>query len=245
MYDPCGFVCHRYTKRTLSRKLGSETGIIETGLGRVAVLICNDVEISKYVDEARDAHAWLILNPCFIAGESDTLDIVQERLAGEAVTKGLCYARTDVKNGTAMMVTPGYTFYGAGLCRLEIKRARWVSVPPASRERSTPQANTGNRYHIHDPQHPRKTRHFLHSSGSSVFSSGSKPGKQEERTSAVKQAGVKKGPKPCRKGAEPIPEVPFNALLGLEEITRPVSITYAQHNVPCSLSDIREGTVKI
>lgn len=240
MYDPWGLVCHRYIKRTLSRKLGTEAGIIETGLGRVAVLICNDVEISKYVDEARDAHAWLILNPCFIAGESDTLDIVQERLAGEAVTKGLCYARTDVKNGTAMMVTPGYTFYGAGLCRLENKRALWRSVPPASRERSTPQANTGNRYHIHDPQHPRKTRHFRSSSGSSASSNGSVPVK-EEHTKPVKQGG----PKLWRVGAEPIPEVPFNALLGLEKIIQPVSITYAQHNVPCSLSDIRDGTVKI
>lgn len=88
----------RYAKRTLAKKLGDVPGIFHTALGRVSLLICNDVEISTFVDEAASSGAWLILNPCFV-GEGDTLALLEKRLIGQAITRNLAFARTDIGPG--------------------------------------------------------------------------------------------------------------------------------------------------
>jgi len=144
-FDPTGAIVARYEKRTLAKKLGSLPGIFHTALGRVSILICNDVEISTYVDEAANAGAWLVLNPCFV-GKGDTLALLERRLIGQAVTRQLAFARTDIFPGTAMCVCAGYTFLGGGLCRLEATRREWKNVPEPARHRSTPEDNSGNRY---------------------------------------------------------------------------------------------------
>jgi hypothetical protein len=143
--DPSGGIVARYEKRTLAKTLGKVPGIFHTALGRVSLLVCNDVEISTFVDEAANAGAWLILNPCFV-GKGDTLALLERRLIGQAVTRQLAFARSDTGPGTAMCVCAGYTFLGAGLCRLEATRRNWTNVPEPSRHRSTPEDNSGNRY---------------------------------------------------------------------------------------------------
>lgn len=69
LIDAAGCVAGQYEKRTLTKHLGTEPGIFYTGLGRVSVLICRDVETAAYVEEARDAGAWLVINPCFVSGQ--------------------------------------------------------------------------------------------------------------------------------------------------------------------------------
>lgn len=223
-FDPTGALVARYAKRTLAKKLGDLPGIFHIALGRVSLLICNDVEISTFVDEAADSGAWLILNPCFV-GAGDTLELLQRRLVGQAVTRNLAFARTDIGPGTAMCVCAGYTFLGAGMCRLETTRAEWRNVPEPSRHRSTPEDNCGNRYIVR-----RRTK--------------------EEEGGEGKQGDLLAA---CT--ANSIPEVPFHCIEGLAAYSpssssssassSPYVITFAQHNVPTTLAEIRAGTVKI
>ncbi len=72
-----------YKKRRGVEHPGTKSGVVNTALGRLSILICFDAEQADLIDEAVKAGAWLILNPSLV-GPADTLELVEWRIAGQA-----------------------------------------------------------------------------------------------------------------------------------------------------------------
>eukprot|EP00128_Syssomonas_multiformis_P012274 Colp12_sorted_trinity150504_noHs@29852 len=148
LIDPSGLVVGLYNKRkctTSCSKNGTEPGIFHTGLGKLSVLICHDIEHADLIKEAADARVFLIVNPCMLAMgvTHSSLLLLEQRLAAHAVHANLRVVRCD-SGGTSMVVTPGYCVMGTGVARVTHDRMKFEAGE--GRHRSRKEDNLGERY---------------------------------------------------------------------------------------------------